>query len=55
LVDKQAPHSEQAQELAETVAKILGLAQVPVLPMPPAVVTHAGPGVLGVGFFTTPI
>ncbi|MBN1667198.1 MAG: DegV family protein, partial [Anaerolineales bacterium] len=68
LVDQQAPHSEQAypsvmhgaapeqaQELAEAVARILGLAQVPVLPMPPAVVTHAGPGVLGVGFFTQPV
>jgi fatty acid-binding protein DegV len=31
---------------------VLHLTAVDVLAVPPAVVTHAGPGVLAVGFFT---
>jgi DegV family protein with EDD domain len=42
---------EQGQILAEDLKSKLGLPQVPVHHMPPAIVTHGGPGVLGVGFF----
>lgn len=42
---------EQGQALADDLAAQLGLSDVPVLDVPPAIVTHAGPGVLGVGFF----
>lgn len=42
---------EQAQALAERLAAELGLSDVPITPLPPAIVTHAGPGALGVSFF----
>ncbi len=42
---------EQGQALADDLAAQLGLSDVPVLDVPPAIVTHAGPGVLGAGFF----
>ncbi len=42
---------EQGQALADDLAAQLGLSEVPVLDVPPAIVTHAGPGVLGAGFF----
>ena len=42
----------EAQELADEMRARLGLAEVPILTVPPAIVTHGGPGVLGVGFFT---
>jgi len=31
----------------------LGIADVPVYEMPPAIVVHAGPGVLAAGFFVS--
>ena len=43
---------EEAQALADSLRAQLGLdAAVSIHRMPPAVVTHGGPGVLGVGFF----
>jgi len=43
---------QEGLTLAAELAQTLGLAAIPeVYPMPPAIVTHAGPGVLGVGFF----
>jgi DegV family protein with EDD domain len=42
---------EQGQNLAEELCNQLGLDQVPVHDMPPAIVTHGGPGIMGVGFF----
>lgn len=42
---------EQGQELAADLKSALGLADVPVHHMPPAIVTHGGPGILAVGFF----
>lgn len=42
---------EQGQALADELGAALGVGQVPVLDVPPAIVTHGGPGVLGVGFF----
>ncbi len=41
----------QAAELRDYFKQELGLADIPVQRVPPAVVTHGGPGVLGVGFF----
>lgn len=42
---------EQAQALADDLCTQLGLSSVPILDVPPAIATHAGPGVLGIGFF----
>ncbi|MCU0519083.1 MAG: DegV family protein [Anaerolineae bacterium] len=42
---------EEAEELAAFFCTRLGLAEVPIRSAPPAIVTHGGPGVLGVGFF----
>ena len=43
---------DEGQALADELAEQLGYSDVPVLDMPPAIVTHGGPGILGVGFFT---
>ncbi len=40
-----------ARTLAEDFATQLGIPEVPVYELPPAIVTHAGPGVLAVSFF----
>ncbi len=42
---------EQGQALANDLKAKLGLTDVPIHHMPPAIVTHGGPGILGVGFF----
>ena len=44
---------EQGQALADDLGAQLGLSGVPILDVPPAIVTHAGPGLLGVGFFVS--
>jgi DegV family protein with EDD domain len=41
-----------AKELAEEFCANLGMSHVGVYELPPAILTHAGPGVLGVSFFT---
>jgi DegV family protein with EDD domain len=41
----------EAQSMATDFAAALGVPEVPIYEMPPAIVVHAGPGVLGVGFF----
>ncbi|MCS7282981.1 MAG: DegV family protein [Anaerolineae bacterium] len=41
----------QARALAEDFAAHLGIPEVPIYELPPAIVTHAGPGVLAVSFF----
>lgn len=46
-----AAAEDEARTLANELAAALDLSEVPVRNMPPAIVTHAGPGVLGVGFF----
>jgi fatty acid-binding protein DegV len=43
---------DQGQALADDLAHVLSLNSVPVYDMPPAIVTHGGPGILGVAFFT---
>lgn len=44
--------SLQAQILAEDLGKLVKQPDVPIVHVPPAIVTHGGPGILGVGFFT---
>jgi DegV family protein with EDD domain len=46
-----ASAADQAQALADDLCAALGLRSVPILDVPPAIVTHAGPGVLAVAFF----
>jgi DegV family protein with EDD domain len=41
----------EAQHLADTLKADLGLTEVPIYELPPAIVVHGGPGALGVGFF----
>jgi DegV family protein with EDD domain len=43
---------QEAEELAAELKQALGTDEVLVLDMPPAIVTHAGPGLLAIGFFT---
>lgn len=47
----QAGVPEQGQALADSLKARLGLTEIPIYDMPPAIVTHGGPGILGVGFF----
>jgi fatty acid-binding protein DegV len=47
----QAGVPEQGQALADSLGTRLGLVDIPIYNMPPAIVTHGGPGILGVGFF----
>ena len=42
---------DQAHDMAEGLAVRFNLPAVPVLELPPAIVTNAGPGVLALGFF----
>jgi DegV family protein with EDD domain len=43
-----------ARELASDFAAQLGLTDIPIYELPPAIVTHAGPGVLAVSYFAAP-
>ena len=43
---------DQALALAAELGNQLGLTDVPIYDVPPAIVTHGGPGILGAGFFT---
>jgi DegV family protein with EDD domain len=42
---------EQARAFADDLAERLGLDEIPLRDVPPAIVVHGGPGVLGVSFF----
>jgi fatty acid-binding protein DegV len=44
---------DQAEALATELCNELQLREVPILDVPPAIVVHGGPGILGVAFFTT--
>ena len=48
-----AASPDQAQALATDLARVLGTPEVPIVDMPPAIATHGGPGMLGVGFFAS--
>ncbi len=43
---------DQAQELSLTLKSSLGNREIPITFLPPAIMVHVGPGVLGVSFFT---
>jgi DegV family protein with EDD domain len=45
--------NEEVELLSEQLRTRLGLDHIPVSSLPPAIVVHGGPGLLGVGFFTT--
>jgi DegV family protein with EDD domain len=47
-----AGNHPEGSTLGQELGQMLGQKVVPVVPMPPAIVTHGGPGILGVGFFT---
>jgi DegV family protein with EDD domain len=42
---------DQAQALADDLCEEIGIEEATIRDMPPAIVTHAGPGVLGAAFF----
>jgi len=46
---------EEASALADELKQQLGLTEVMIMDLVPAIVTHAGPGALAFGFFTPPI
>lgn len=43
---------DQAKSLAGELGALLNLSYIPILDVPPAIVVHGGPGILGVAFFT---
>jgi DegV family protein with EDD domain len=43
---------DQAKALSNDLSLALGLENIPILDVPPAIVTHGGPGILAVAFFT---
>jgi len=45
---------EQGQSLADDLGAQLGISDIPIMNVPPAIVTHGGPGTLGLSFFTPP-
>jgi fatty acid kinase fatty acid binding subunit len=44
--------SDQATELANEFCQLLSLSHIPIYDLPPAIVVHGGPGILGVSFFS---
>jgi DegV family protein with EDD domain len=47
----QADAMEEAEKLVVELKIRLGLSHIPIYELPPAIVVHAGPGVMAVGFF----
>lgn len=47
----QADALQEAQSLANQLKESLGYEEIPIFEIPPAIVVHAGPKVMGVGFF----
>ncbi len=43
---------DQAKEFAATICAEFGFDSVPILDVPPAIVTHGGPGIIAAAFFT---
>lgn len=50
----QVDAEKEAQALADDLAAQMGLTNVPIYELPPAIVVHVGPGVLATGFFVAP-
>lgn len=64
IISEECPHDSEsliaigqgnaqidAQQLADQIKNALGVTQVPIYDMPPAILVHAGPGVICVSFF----
>ena len=47
----QADAAWEADEIASDLCTMMGMTDIPIYELPPAIVTHGGPGVLGIGFF----
>ena len=47
----QADAIQEAGLLAEDLKSRMGIKTIPIYELPPAIVTHGGPGVLGIGYF----
>ncbi|MGD0879875.1 MAG: DegV family protein [Anaerolineales bacterium] len=47
----QADAMQEAEGLAKELKSRMNLTHIPIYELPPAIVTHGGPGVLGIGFF----
>jgi DegV family protein with EDD domain len=47
----QADAPQEAEEIATELKARMGLKDIPIYNLPPAIVVHGGPGVLGIGFF----
>jgi fatty acid-binding protein DegV len=47
-----AGNLEEAKLLAEQLGEEINLEYVPITYVPPAIITHAGPGILAAGFFS---
>ncbi len=47
----QVAAEEEAADLAANLKSRMNLREVPIFQLPPAIVVHAGPGTMGVGFF----
>jgi DegV family protein with EDD domain len=43
---------DQATELANDLCQLLNYSHIPIYDLPPAIVVHGGPGILGVSFFS---
>ena len=51
----QADAVEAAGELAHDLEEKIGISKIPIYELPPAIVTHGGPGTLAVGFYSKPV
>jgi DegV family protein with EDD domain len=47
----QADAAQEAEGLAADLMSRMNLTTIPIYELPPAIVTHGGPGILGIGFF----
>jgi len=50
----EADAEEAAAELATELKSKMGVKEIPIYELPPAIVTHGGPGTLAVGFYAKP-
>jgi DegV family protein with EDD domain len=49
----QVAAEEEARALSDRLKSDLGIADVPIYELPPAIVVHGGPGAIGLGFFVS--
>jgi DegV family protein with EDD domain len=51
----QADAVDAARELADELKRKIEISKIPIYELPPAIVTHGGPGTLAVGFYVQPV